>query len=169
MSGPATAVLHSGGAETSFNPAQGVRLGFGVTHAIGWWKHSVHLSAAYYRQMTTTTAVPVAPSKPPATQPMSLEDRDLLLATLDACPVQLDVAFMSLIPCASFSMMQSRGQSGNHPGLEMGIGGSARLRGTWNWFFAEAQATAVRVSSSYERPSSSVRGLYSLSLGVQFR
>jgi hypothetical protein len=171
-SGPATPVAYASQEQTTFNPAQGVRLGLGVTHALGWWKHSLNLSAAYYRQSTRTVPVaqwPTTSGNTPLANGISLDDRDVLLATIDACPVHLDYEFMSLIPCATFSMMQSRGQNGNNPGLETGLGGSARLRATSGWFFAELMGTAVAVSSSYEPPSQSVRAFYAISLGVQFR
>lgn len=170
-SGPATPVVRGSGEQTTFNPAQGVRLGFGVTHAFGWWKHSLNVSAAYYRQGTSTkpSSSPDPTSNGSATNAVSLDDRDVLLATIDACPVHLDYKFLSLIPCATFSMMQSRGQSGNDPGLETGLGGSARIRATSGWFFAEMMGTAVRVSSSYEPPSQSVRAFYALSAGAHFR
>jgi hypothetical protein len=172
-SGPANPVAHGSGQETTFNPAQGLRLGFGVTHAVGWWKHSLQVSAAYYRQSTTTRSAasptPQPVSKDSAGDAVSIDDRDVLLATIEACPVHLDYEFLSLIPCGTFSMMQSRGESGNNPGLETGLGASARLRATSGWFFAEVMGTAVKVSSSYETPSQSVRAFYSLSLGVHFR
>lgn len=169
--GPATPVVNGNGERTTFNPAQGVRLGFGVTHAIGWWKHSLYVGAAYYRQSTNTVAsTPLVSGELVTSAPgVSLDDRDVLLGTLDACPLQFDYAFMSFIPCATFTMMQSRGNSGNDPGLETGLGGTARVRGTFGWFFGEALGTAAAVSSSYEPPSRSVRFNYALSLGVQFR
>jgi hypothetical protein len=167
--GPATPVVFGSGERTTFNPAQGLRLGFGVTHALGWWKHSLHVSAAYYRQSTTTGPVPVYPAVSSMGSDVSLGDRDVLLATIDACPVHIEYEFLALLPCATFSMMHSRGNSGQNPGLETGFGGSARLRGTYTWFFAEAMGTAVAVQSSYEPPSRPVRVLYALSLGARFR
>jgi hypothetical protein len=67
-------------------------------------------------------------------------------------------------------MIQSRGNSGNDPGLETGLGGSLRLRGTFaGRFFVEGLGSAVGVTSSYEAPSSGARLFYALSLGVATR
>ncbi len=168
-SGPADPVLRGSDEVTTFNPAQGVRLGFGVTHSVGSWKHSLHLGVAYYRQSTTT--VSTAPTATPTNilvvpSNVSIDDRDVLLATVDGCPVELDYEFLSLMPCATFSMMQSRGQSGNNPGLEVGFGGTARVRAKLSSFFLEGLGTAVAVSSSYEPPSEPVRFFYALSVGM---
>jgi hypothetical protein len=164
--GPADPVLRGSEEVTTFNPAQGVRLGFGVTRSIGWWKPSVHLGVAYYRQSTTT--VP-APTTTIVTSNVSIDDRDVLLATVDGCPVEVDYQFLSLMPCATFSMMQSRGQSGNDPGLEVGFGGTARVRAKLSSFFLEGLGTAVAVTSSYEPPSQPVRFFYALSVGMMMR
>ena len=123
--GPANPVIRRHGQQTTFNPAQGARLGFGVSHAFGWWKPSLEVSAAYYRQGTTTVNVP---SGTPPINGADGSDRDVLHGTIDACPVRLEYRFLSLLPCLTFSMIQSRGNSGNDPGLETGLGGSLRLR-----------------------------------------
>ncbi|HEY4016376.1 MAG TPA: hypothetical protein VGM06_23735, partial [Polyangiaceae bacterium] len=116
--GPADPVVRGFDEQTTFNPAQGVRLGFEVAHTWGAWKHSLQVSAAYTRQSTTTTSLGAAPTGVTVSNGVSIDDRDVLLATIDACPVHVDYRFVSFIPCATFSMMQSRGNSGNNPGLE---------------------------------------------------
>jgi hypothetical protein len=167
-SGPADPVVRGFEEQTTFNPAQGVRLGFGVAHRFGGWTQSLHVSAAYYEQSTTTVAVPAWPIGALGS-PVSIGDREVLLGTVDACPVHIEYEFLSLIPCGTFSMMHTNGNSGQTPDLETGLGGSARLRGTLGRFFAEAMAAAVGVVSSYEPPSQHVRAFYSFSLGMNFR
>jgi hypothetical protein len=165
--GPANPVIRRPIEQTTFNPAQGVRLGFGASHAFGWWKPSLEVSAAFYRQGTTT--VPEPPATPLMTG-VDSGDRDVLQATLDACPLRLEYSFLSLVPCATFSMIHSRGNSGNDPGLETGLGGSVRVRGTFAGpFFVEGLGSAVGVTSSYTPPSSGARVFYALSLGVAIR
>jgi hypothetical protein len=169
--GPANAVVQSASQKTTFNPAQGARIGFGVSHAFGWWKPSLEVSAAYYRQSTTTTATTLLASNELGLMSgVDIGDRDVLQATFDACPIRLEYSFLSLLPCATFSMTQTRGNSGNDPELETGLGGSLRLRGSFaHAFFAEAMGSAVGVTSSYEPPSSGARVLYALSLGASIR
>ncbi|MGH7436462.1 MAG: hypothetical protein ACRENE_12385, partial [Polyangiaceae bacterium] len=165
--GPANPVIRRPAEQTTFNPAQGVRLGFGASHAFGWWEPSLEASVAYYRQGTTTVPEPDAA---PSGTGNDTGDRDVLQATFDACPVRLAYRFLALLPCATFSMIQSRGNSGNDPGLETGLGGSLRLRGTFaGRFFVEGLGSAVGVTSSYAAPSSGARMFYALSLGVAIR
>ncbi len=165
--GPAEPVVRANGQVTTFNPAQGVRLGFGVAHALGWWQQSAHVSVAYYRQSTTTVSAPVDPLPIPSPG-ASLDDRDVLHATVDACPVHVEYKFLSLIPCVTFSMIESQGTSGYDPNLETGLGASGRIRlGFAKSFFVEALGAAVGLLSSEEPVvSHHVRLFYALSLGV---
>jgi hypothetical protein len=170
--GPADPVIWSGPERTTFNPAQGVRLGFDVTHAVGAWKHSLHVSAAYYRQSTTSVlegSYPVVNALSGQQNNVLLSDRDVLLATVDVCPVHLDYALLSLIPCGTFSMMQTQGNSGTDSQLETGLGGTVYLRARWKQFFAEGAGTIVAASDSYEPPSRPFRIFYSVSLGMTLR
>jgi len=165
--GPTHLVIRGSGQQTTFNPARGARLGIGVSHAFGWWRPSVEVSAAYYRQGTTTVSDPPSSAMSTSATPTDIGDRDVLQATLDACPLRLKYSFLSLMPCASFSMIQSPGNSGYTSELETGLGGSLRLRGEFaKAFFVEALGAAVGVTSSYEPPSAGARIFYALSLGT---
>jgi hypothetical protein len=167
--GPEQPVIRLASEKITFNPAQGVRFAFEVAHAFGWWKQSLHISGAYYRQSTTTTTEPPGPV-PANTGAIDISDRDVLHATIDACPIHVEYQFLSLLPCATFSMIQTRGESGNHPGLETGLGGSAHVRATvLNSYFFEALGAATARTSSYEPTSSNVRIFYALSLGLKLR
>jgi hypothetical protein len=167
--GPANPVISGSGEQTTFNPAQGGRLGLGVSHAFGWWRPSLEASAAYYRQGTSTTTL--YPQSTLVSRNMSdVSDRDVLQATIEACPVSLTYRFLSFVPCATFSMIQSRGNSGADPELETGLGGSVRLRAEFvRDFFVEAMGAAVGVTSSYEPPSAGARMFYAVSLGTTIR
>jgi hypothetical protein len=168
--GPAQPVLWASGEKTTFNPAIGARFGFEMSHALGWWKHSLHVGAAYLRQGTSTVQTPLGGGAMPITSDAALQDRDVLQATIDACPVHLDYAFVSFMPCATYSMIQSRGESGDSPGLETGLGASARLRAAFaTSFFVEGTGAAVRRLTSYEPPSHDVRAFYALSLGAKLQ
>lgn len=172
--GPAEPVIVGYDEQTTFNPARGVRLGFEIAHTIGAWKHSLQVSAAYYRQSSSTVSIPSTGAMPESgktsEESTDISDRDVLHATIDACPLHVEYAFVSLIPCATFSMIQSRGTSGNDPELETGLGGDVHLRAAFaTRFFAEALGAAVAHTSSYEPVTRDVRLFYALSLGMSFR
>jgi hypothetical protein len=75
----------------------------------------LNVSAAYYRQSTTTIPAPVTYGNPggdSSTKGISLDDRDVFLATIDACPIHLEYTFLSLIPCGTFSLLQAQARMG---------------------------------------------------------
>jgi hypothetical protein len=168
--GPAEPVVRTMTQQFTFNPAQGARIAFEASHAWRWWRHSVGVSAGYYRQSFDTRSLPAGTGVGPTGAPVDVNDRDVLQATIDACPLHVEYSVLAFVPCATLSMIQSRGNSGNTPGLETGMGVSTRLRARFAGpFFVEALGAAVGRVSSYDPTSRDVRLFYALSLGSSIR
>lgn len=167
--GPSNATVWEDGQVTVLNRALGGRLGLDVEHSFGWWKQSLHLNVAYLRQGTTTTLVPIGLAESGSG---TLADRDVFQATVDACPVYLEYAFLSAEPCVTLSALRTQGQAATGD-LETGLGFGGYVRAHYSRFFVEAYGAGVATLAAYEdapkAPSVSPRYFYAFSIGIALR
>jgi hypothetical protein len=163
--GPSSSTVWADSRVTVLNRALGARLGLDVAHSLGWWKQSLHLNVAYLRQGTTTRLVPTEVSVANAG---TVADRDVFQATVDACPVHLEYAFLSAEPCMTFTALETQGQSGAGD-LETGLGFSGYVRAHYSRFFVEAYGAGVANLTAYEAPSINPRFFYAFSIGATLR